>query len=1078
MISKKKQNNLDKQLMKRLAFLLTFSLLLLTNHSFSQQDKNLGIPFIKNFSPKEYGAKDQNWAIILDKRGVMYFGNHAGLLEYDGISWKLIELPNKSAVNSLCMDGTGRIYVGGQNELGYLSSDSVGNTKYNSLLQQIPENERNFNDVWAIFCLSSKIVFNTYSKLIVLENSAFHIIKTQTSFHSSFIINNKIYIREVGKGINVYDGNSFTLLKGSEIFANERVYVMCSFDKDRILLGTRTQNLFLYDGIGFSKFKTTCEDLLKSGRIYCGKIINDSTFAVGTVINGLLFINKSGKLIRRIDKSTGLICNEIHSIFLDKSKNLWLANGIGISKIDINSPFTYFDERNNLDTKSLVVFYGNNKLYIGGLPFLFYSDLFKIASYSFTQVEKSSYQIWKVFPFDNKIFIAQNPEQGFLDANNKFTPISSINYVWTFSSVLNKSNFLILGANEGLYYFNKIHEKWMLQGRIKGFDLVSRFIETDSLSNLWVQVPNKGVYKLRLNEKGDSVIDQKFLLEYKPLSKCIYSIDNQIISASNSKFLKYNYKTERFEDFAALNKLFPNSKDLFILGECKNGDLYFQDNFSIGKLIKKNPQDYIVYRTPFLSLEAMATDYPVLQIDESNAFIGQDKGFVHYQPSYKKDYSLPFNTLIRKVQLLPKGSILFGGNFPVSSDTFSLDQPKNQVPVLKHRYSSFRFLYSATFYENPVKTEYKYQLDGYDSNWSEWTTETKKDYTKIPEGDYTFKVKSRNIYHTEGKEAAYKFSILPPWYRTWWAYFIFFIFSILTIIFINRLYARRLRKQKVNLEKIIKERVQEIREKNIELSHQRQELISKREELETTLDSLQLTQKQLIQSEKMASIGILASGIAHEINNPLNFIQDGISGLDSYIKENLKDHTEEIAPLLDGIHIGIERASKIIFSLSNYSRRNDLPNTECDIHSIIDNCLVMLQNQTYNRIIIEKNYTGKPYTVFGNEGKLHQAFLNILVNAVEAIDNSGTITIVTGLERSRVKISIADSGCGIIEENLHQITNPFFTTKDPGKGTGLGLSITYNIINEYDGILEFESNLGKGTKVIITLPLKSNLIHE
>jgi signal transduction histidine kinase len=275
----------------------------------------------------------------------------------------------------------------------------------------------------------------------------------------------------------------------------------------------------------------------------------------------------------------------------------------------------------------------------------------------------------------------------------------------------------------------------------------------------------------------------------------------------------------------------------------------------------------------------------------------------------------------------------------------------------------------------------------------------------------------------------------------------------------------------VSQEAVIKERTEDLEAANEQLKTTNEDLSGRREELEDAIDSLHRAQTQLIQSEKMASLGVLAAGVAHEINNPLNFINGGVMGLENYINENLKDHADDLDPLIEGIQIGVKRAAEIVTSLNRYSRHDDTPLIPCDIHSIIDNCLIMLSNQLKYKVDVQKIYTRKTYTLLCNEGKLHQAILNILANAEHAIDDKGSIIITTNIEKNKLVISITDTGCGISQENLLKITDPFFTTKDPGKGTGLGLSITYNILQECNGTLEFESQVGIGTKVIITFPV-------
>ena len=279
-----------------------------------------------------------------------------------------------------------------------------------------------------------------------------------------------------------------------------------------------------------------------------------------------------------------------------------------------------------------------------------------------------------------------------------------------------------------------------------------------------------------------------------------------------------------------------------------------------------------------------------------------------------------------------------------------------------------------------------------------------------------------------------------------------------------------LEKYHENLEQLVKDRTEKLHLTNEELISTNNELIYQREELQAALDELNNAQQQLVESEKMASLGILAAGISHEINNPLNFIQGGLTGLEEYFNDNLESHKKNVKTLLDGIQEGITRAAKIVASLNHFSRNTESQDEKCDIHSILDNCLVMLQNHLKYRITVKKDYTDQSFTLYGNEGKLHQAFLNILLNACQSIQDTGTLSIATETSQHDLLISVTDTGCGIKPEDLPKVFDPFFTTKAPGMGTGLGLSITYKIIQEHRGEIELKSRLGEGTKVIIKLP--------
>lgn len=280
------------------------------------------------------------------------------------------------------------------------------------------------------------------------------------------------------------------------------------------------------------------------------------------------------------------------------------------------------------------------------------------------------------------------------------------------------------------------------------------------------------------------------------------------------------------------------------------------------------------------------------------------------------------------------------------------------------------------------------------------------------------------------------------------------------------------------LEQMVHQRTEELEKVNNELEAINEELFSTNEsllqqknELQATLNELKKAQEQLVESEKMASIGFLAAGVAHEINNPLNFIQGGLFGLTSYIEEHLTSHFSELKPLLKAIDTGIQRATNIVTGLNHFSRRNDTSMICCNLDTIISNCLVMLQNNIKNRITISKDIKFDAREVTGNEGKLHQALLNILINATQAIENNGVITITSKRAGDLIKLQISDTGSGMDKEIISKIFEPFYTTKDPGEGTGLGLSITQKIISEHSGSIQISSELGKGTTVSILLPM-------
>ena len=311
----------------------------------------LGIPFLTNWSPKDYGEHKQNWAIVQDDRGVMYFGNGDGVLEYDGVTWRLISLPTQSWALSLAIDRNGRIYVGAETEFGYLLPDSVGEVQYVSLMAHVPEQNRDFGDVWQTLATSHGIYFSSSQYLFRWKNSPtasgrgdLKIWKPEHSFHVAFWVGDKLYVRQRETGLMELAGDSLRLVPGGERFANERIYAMLPFDRDRILIGTRSQGLFLFDGEAFQSFNTEADAFLQENQFYHGAVLADGTFALATLRGGLTIIDKQGRLRQIVSKTSGLQDEDVKFLYLDREGALWLALNSGLARVETPAPLSLYSE--------------------------------------------------------------------------------------------------------------------------------------------------------------------------------------------------------------------------------------------------------------------------------------------------------------------------------------------------------------------------------------------------------------------------------------------------------------------------------------------------------------------------------------------------------------------------------------------------------------------------------------------------------------------------------------------------------------------------------------------------------------
>jgi len=275
------------------------------------------------------------------------------------------------------------------------------------------------------------------------------------------------------------------------------------------------------------------------------------------------------------------------------------------------------------------------------------------------------------------------------------------------------------------------------------------------------------------------------------------------------------------------------------------------------------------------------------------------------------------------------------------------------------------------------------------------------------------------------------------------------------------------------------------------------ELQQRHGELQRTYDRLASAQEQLLQSEKMASIGQLAAGVAHEINNPIGYVHSNLGTLREYVSSLLallEHYAAQVSPddeasrqvrerldidfivgdlpqLLDESREGIERVTKIVQDLKEFSHVGDETPRAVDLHKGLDSTLNIVWNDLKYKVQLEKHYGELPL-VECNPSELNQVFMNLLINAGQAIAERGTITLATGVDEDQAWVSVTDSGCGIPNDALQRIFDPFFTTKPIGRGTGLGLAIAYRIVAKHHGRIEVRSRPGFGSTFRVVLPVR------
>jgi serine phosphatase RsbU (regulator of sigma subunit)/ligand-binding sensor domain-containing protein len=813
-------------------------LLILINTLVFAQPESIRMPFIKNFSHEDYNSSAQNWDIVQDNRGVMYFGNSSAILEYDGHNWRQIFVPNKSTVYSLCKDNNGRIYAGAKNELGYIKSDSSGQMQYFSILDKLPKEYQTFSFIKNIMVTAdNEVIFVSSVSLFIYKDQKFSVINTKTQknrFLNIFKINNKIYVDEKGIGIWEYKNATLVLLKGTEELKDLTVTAMFPMLNGDIQIVAFNEGSFIYQKGKIEKSKNS--PMLAD--IYSYTQAPNGDFILGLFTKGILIVDKNLNIKKYINDTRGLKNNEVRKTYIDRNGNVWLALNNGISII-YDNPYAYFGSNIGLTMTVNTAAYFEGKIFTGSSLGVYSMDVNKtpLEELKFDKISvdtKNAFDVWQIDTVNNYLICA-GASGLFTIKNNRANYISEGVSVKKFITLSKQKGTILAATGTGLSLYRLTKNGWKHASDIKNFSQVCRHLEEDADGTIWITDKSKGVYHVKLNETLDSAITVDFfdISNGLPdnLGNYVFKVNQKITFGTIAGFYKFISSQKKFVKDEQMNTLFGGEIAVVALSEYSNGDLLYKEEVTnkrlnktewILSLLKKNADKYESLKVPFLKLKNNIFCFERIVNDQ--IIVGTEKGFVLYDMSAPKDFSTPYPAIIRHVEFVANDSVLYGGTFFDESGNATMIQTTNQIDAIKYEYRDLRFSYSTLFYEESDKNVYKYFLEGYDKTWSEWTSKTEKEYTNLSPGMYIFQVKARNIYGVESTVATYSFEVTPPWYLTIWAYFLYFLLGILLIWGIVQLSIRRVKHQKEVLEHIVEERTATIQTKNKELEEQKLEI--------------------------------------------------------------------------------------------------------------------------------------------------------------------------------------------------------------------------------------------------------------
>lgn len=870
---------------------------------------------------EDYAAGNQNWMLTQGYNNQIFIANNEGVLSFDAERWKLY--PSSSIVRSVAFfDNT--LYSGSYMDFGYWTRQTSGELSYQSLVEehniQIIEDEQ----FWNIYRIEDNIVFQSLNRILLFNRTTKEIkfIKPDKPILKSFVVDERLYFQLEGDGIYQYSPTGLSYLFGkSEFFDTEVIEIFPLSDGLRLL--TSSKGFFTYRNNLLQPW-TVLKSILKNELVYSGLQSSSGNYVIGTVANGLYIVSENGRESKHFNFEKGLLNNTILSIYEDKDFNLWLGLDNGVNCLMTNSPLeVYNDSKGQLGTVYASVRF-QNKLYIATNRGLFFRTLNSSES-EFSLVSGLSGQNWNLEIVNGILFVSHD-RGTFIVNREKAIRVGSYNGAWT-HKIINR-NTIIVGAYDGIHVLNRLNGVWKYAFKVSGFDISSRHLETINEKEILISHEYKGVYHLTLSKdlgKADSV---KKLSVRRGRHASLAKLNDEVYYLSPSGMFSYNTDEQDFLPLSVSTKMFQNDSFLtgkMIVDQQNRIWTFFEKNIV---LLDKNIFDssFSVQKIPLHS-DLRKTNLGFENVGDLNngSFVlGTMNGFLNLSLNqYVIPESLLFLSRISAYDIYQKENIL----------------PISETSKLSPEMNNLRFEFSVPYYSTLNTIQYQWYMEGYHSDWLPWSDLPFAEFKNLDFGNYTFYVRAQSGQQPIGDVVSYSFSILNPWYISYWAIIIYLIIIIFLSLLVNNLYRRYYRRQQIKYEEETNKEIelkelsntkalieaknnqlnQRIENKNRELAISTMSMIKKN----TLLGSIK---DQLLKVKEISELKKVVLNIDKNINNDddWNFFEEAFNNADQDFLKKIKDIHPKLTPndLRLCAYLRLNLSSKEIASLLNISSKS------------------------------------------------------------------------------------------------------------------------------------------------------------
>ncbi|ACB75003.1 hybrid sensor histidine kinase/response regulator [Opitutus terrae] len=998
--------------------------------------REAGRPLWRHYTFRDYHAHHQVWAAVEDANGLVYFGNKGCVLEFDGESWRTLEVPGTTFVRGLAIGPDDTLYAGGVDELGYFARDPAsGEKRFVSLLDRLPVEQREFGDIWRAVAVGDAVYFCANRQLMRWRGGAFHVWSFQgdiaTTLHR---VGDRVYVHRAGEPLQRIDGEALVPAGDGPLERGARLPAIVPLDRGRLLLCSADRGLAVLGSDGReTAFAPELTEWLRRENVQTAARAGD-LLLITTRRAGVLVLDLEGHFARRLDMADGLRDGQVKHVLESRSGELWFCLNNGIARLRLPFDQTVFAREQGLDGSSVrAALRYEGRLHVAtaaGVFRLVPADPARLTNARFERVPGLRGLFYSLAEMPDGLVAGEQTGIQLLprDGGAAVTLTRGSSAVALLASTVTPGR-LWVGTLGGLVRLDRTATGWALTPAREPLRFEVRSIVEEDDGSLWLGTFTRGLARVR--RPADAEPERRF---YRGGDAGLPAGENGFhVRRAGPQVFALGTNGHVLRWVAAEQRFVPATRD-----------------------------------------RAATPDTDVWQIDEpspgeGDAAIGlfADGRYGAWALPEVFDVTGPLQHVFGERDDRGQAWLWLSGAEAVGRVDLSRERPPLPPPGLVLRSvrlddgarwpergalapGTHRVLFGLAASAFATAAEFSTRLEGWEDDWSPWSARREREFTALPPGDYTFRARVRSGGVEGGGEVAYPFAIAAPWWAAWWARAAVGLFGLVGVVIVVGWRIRTLRRRGAELEAIVARRTAELQASN--------------EQLAVARDAAEAANR--------AKSTFLAH-MSHELRTPLN----GVLG---YAQVLARDPAQPPAAR-ERLQIIIQSGEHLLALINEVldlarveAGKMQLRPTTCALPRLVESVADLMRApcEAAGLGFACAVAAGLPRLVRTDEQKLRQVLLNLVGNAVKFARHGAVRLAVAPLPDGRVRFEVSDTGVGIAPERLATLFQPFATSAEHGaRGTGLGLALSRSMVELLGGRLLAESRPGEGARFWFDLPL-------